>query len=1181
MENKVASENMERYFSDIDSNVKKCYEIATKARKKGFDPETEVDVKLARNMAERVEGLISVVAPQLIGSNMTKRIVELEENFSPLDWRVALKIAVEVAEEKFCKFESKKEAMEVGIRVGFAYHTSGIVAAPLEGFVELKIKERRDGKEYFAASYAGPIRGAGGTAASFSLLLTDYVRKEMGYARWDPTEEEIGRIRTEIHDYHERVTNLQYHPSDDELNFLLRNLPIEISGDPTEKRDVSNYKDIERIGTNRIRGGVCLVLAEGLSQKAPKLWKRLESWGEDFGLKDWNFLKEFLDVKKRVLSKKDVSEKKNNEREVIPNYSYIKDLVAGRPVLGFPLKAGGFRLRYGRTRCSGFSAGSIHPALMLLLDNFIATGTQLKLERPGKSTSVMPCDTIECPIVKLKNGKVLRVDSVELANSIKEDVEEILYLGDILFNYGDFSENGQTLVPVGYNEEWWARELELSLIRKYKKVDIEKFAKAFSFDEDYAEEIFRQPNNVKISFDVAKEISEKFEVPLFPKFLFFWTQIKNRDVENLLSLTKDLNIDEDSGKSMRIVLDVDINFKKVFEKLGIPHSLDENNRVIITGEDAKSLLFTLGFYNSEKKSVDFTKECCILRNLTEISGIQIKDKAGTFVGARMGRPEKAKQRKVVGSPHVLFPVGAEGGRLKTFQAALDAGYVEAEFMLNHCSSCNHDTIYSHCEKCGKEVEERYYCIRCESEKTEKECEEHGINHRYSKRKIKIKDYYDDALKKLKLKNYPDIVKGVKEVKNEKKVVEHLAKGILRAKHNLFVNKDGTTRFDMTELPITHFKPMEIGTSVERLKELGYEKDYLGNNLFDDNQIIEILPHDMILPAGDDALDEQADNVLFRVGKLVDDLLANLYNEKPYYNFTRKEDVVGSYVVGLAPHISAGTVGRVIGFSQTQGLLAHPLMHAAMRRDCDGDEAAVILLMDALLNFSRSYLPNTRGARTMDAPLVLSSRIIPTEVDDMVHGIDIVSKYKLDIYLAAEKMKKPWDIEVLQVKNVLNSPDQYENYGFTHDVTNINLGVNCSAYKSLPSMEEKLVGQMKIAEKIRAVDERNVAELVIEKHFLKDTKGNLRKFSTQQFRCVKCNKKYRRPPLAGKCSCAGKLIFTVSEGSVIKYLYPSIELSRRYNVKKYLKQTLELLKLRVDEVFGKKNKENEDLQRWFS
>jgi DNA polymerase II large subunit len=115
----------------------------------------------------------------------------------------------------------------------------------------------------------------------------------------------------------------------------------------------------------------------------------------------------------------------------------------------------------------------------------------------------------------------------------------------------------------------------------------------------------------------------------------------------------------------------------------------------------------------------------------------------------------------------------------------------------------------------------------------------------------------------------------------------------------------------------------------------------------------------------------------------------------------------------------------------------------------------------------------------------------------------------------------------------------------------------------------------------AVDESDVARLVIEKHFLKDTKGNLRKFSMQQFRCVKCNEKYRRPPLIGKClKCNGKIIFTISEGSVIKYLEPSISLAEKYNVPVYLKQTLELLQRRIEGMFGKEKEKQEGLGRWF-
>ena len=292
------SKEMSEYFENVNKKIKLAYEVATKARKKGYDPEDYIDIPLARDMAERVEGLISVVAPELKGKGIPKRIKELEKKFDIGDWRVAFIIAEEVAKEKFCKFESKLKAMEIAIRTGFAYLTIGIVSAPLEGFIELKLKKTRTGQEYFSVCYAGPVRGAGGTAAATSVILADYVRIKMGYARYDPTSEEINRFFSEVTDYHERVTNLQYFPGEEEIKFLAKYLPVEISGDPTERIEVSNYKDLPRVETDFIRGGMCLVFAEGVAQKAPKLWKRLSVWGKEMGL-NWDFLKEFLEIQKK------------------------------------------------------------------------------------------------------------------------------------------------------------------------------------------------------------------------------------------------------------------------------------------------------------------------------------------------------------------------------------------------------------------------------------------------------------------------------------------------------------------------------------------------------------------------------------------------------------------------------------------------------------------------------------------------------------------------------------------------------------------------------------------------------------------------------------------------------------------------------------------------------------------
>jgi len=582
--------------------------------------------------------------------------------------------------------------------------------------------------------------------------------------------------------------------------------------------------------------------------------------------------------------------------------------------------------------------------------------------------------------------------------------------------------------------------------------------------------------------------------------------------------------------------------------------------------------------NEIKQKIEQNKNKPILEIINLVSKVKIRDKSGLFIGARMGRPEKAKMRELTGSPHALFPVGEEGGRLRCFQSALDIGTIRADFPIFFCSKCNKETIFNICLECKKQTKKMHFCKICGVIPKEK-CI-HGDAMSFKTQDLDIKTYFNYSLKKLKLKTYPDLIKGVRGTSNKDHTPEHLIKGILRAKHSISVNKDGTTRYDMTQLPITHFKPKEIRTSIERLKELGYDKDVEGNELTDINQILELKPQDVILPACIESPDKGADKVLFNVAKFIDDELVNLYNLQPFYNLEKEDDLAGHLTLALAPHTSAAILARIIGFSKTQGFFAHPLLHAATRRDCDGDEACIILLMDALINFSRTYLPSHRGS-SQDAPLVLTSKLIPTEVDDMVFDIDIVWQYPLDFYEACLQHKQPWDIKIKQIITNIENNVPCTDFGFTHNVSNMNKGVVCSAYKILPSMEEKLKGQMDLAEKISAVDASDVARLVIEKHFIKDTKGNLRKFSMQQFRCVKCNEKYRRPPLVGKClKCNGRIIFTISEGSVIKYLNPSVSLANKYDVPTYLKQNLVLLQRRIEGMFGKEKEKQEGLGKWF-
>ncbi len=1147
--------NIKEYFVKIESDVKKMYKFANKARVKGIDPISEVEIPIALSLAERATGLISTLYPQIADKRIVSRILELEKQYGSLDPAVALSIAEEIAKEKFCKFKDYKEAIEAGARIAIAYLTLGVVSSPIEGFVELHFEKTSDGKEYFVPYYAGPIRSAGGTEAAFSVVILDYLREILGYARYDPTEDEVKRGIHETYMYHERVSNLQYLPSEKEIEFLMRNIPVQISGDPSEDKEVYNFKDLKRVPTNFIRSGFCLTLNEGIALKAPKVLKRIIKLREKgFKLSDWSWMEEFVNLQKKIKENKTVGSG--------ASATYIQDLVAGRPVFGHPSYSGAFRLRYGRCRNTGYSALALHPATMHICDDFIAIGTQLKIEKPTKGCTVAVCSSIDGPIVKFRNGDVKQIFNPEEAKKIYKDVEEIIYLGDLLVPYGDYLNRNHALDKPGYVEQYW----------------MEQLLKAGGQSELFPD------------FEKAVVLSQEFKIPLHPSYIYYWREISNEDLNAL--------VDWIAHGEIRTTLVLPYTNldksrfskgKRAIELIGCEHKVSIEN-VILNEKDTKALLFNLGidytgnFEQSIENLIIKLKESTgkpILEIIKSLCSLEIKDKSGTFIGARMGRPEKAKLRKLTGSPHVLFPVGYEGGRLRSVQAAIDNGRVEAEFAVFYCDKCKHETIYPSCEICQSTCKKMNYCPDCDENYTGK-CPQHERSLEFKKKRIDIKHYFDIAKKQtnLRTEDIPVVVKGVRGTSNKDHSCENLAKGLLRAKHNLNVNKDGTIRYDMSEMPLTHFKAKEIGTSISKLKELGYEWDLNGNPIENDNQVIELFPHDIILPACPNSQDERADDLFLKICQFVDDELEKLYGLPRYFNAKTKEDLIGVFLGCMAPHNCAAVTGRLIGFSKTQAFLASPYIHAAMRRDCDGDEAAAMLLMDMLLNFSKSFLPSHRGG-TQDAPLVLNACLRAGEVDDMIFDVDVSKKIPLELYEAAEKEKSPYEVKMEQVRNRLGKEKEFYDLGYAYETENINGGPLCSSYKTLPTMHDKVESQMELCKKIRAVDTDDVSRLIIERHFIRDTRGNLRKFSMQVFRCVGCNSKYRRPPLTGKCTkCGGKLIFTISEGSVLKYMQPALDLARKYHASPYLLESLELTEMYIQSIFGKEKEKQEALGKWF-
>ena len=1161
----------ELYFESISNDIQKNYDVAGKARAKGLDPVDEVEVPLALTMAAKVVRLIATKYPQLDNEEIINRLLELESEYGALEPQVSFKIAEEIAKEKYCKFETQLEAMDAGIRVGFAYTTLGVVASPIEGYTDLKTGKTQIGETYIKAYFSGPIRSAGTTASCLVIMIIDYIRQLFGYAKYDPTDIECKRTVTELYDYHERVSNLQYCPTEEEAYFIAKHCPIQIAGDPTESREVSNYKNLPRVDTDFIRGGLCLIFGEGLAQKAAKglrLLKKVQASG--IKVDDWEWLDEYVELHEKQTQG-------GGNKDTTP--TYIKDLVAGRPVFGHPSASGSFRFRYGRSRVAGFSAVSVHPATMAVTNDFIATGTQLKIEKPTKGCVTTPCDEIDGPIVKFKNGSVRKLVDYDEAKMLYCEIEEIIYLGDMLFPLGDVLNRNAVLLKPGYVEEWWNLELQ-----KKKGGGVE--------------------NPFKVDLEFAIKLSKEYDLSLHPNYIYYWNQI---DYEQFLGFVDWLQHSRvNAGKllfpynkseSERFKVG-----KRALELLGIEHSVGVEN-AILEKDVGGALLVNLGLdldyegeinldYKFKKYPEIFSEDICdvkkegdkVLEIVNELSKFKIRDKAGDFVGTRMGRPEKAKMRKLTGSPHILFPVGDEGGRLRSVNEAVKVGSVKGDFPFNYCKKCDRNTIYKKCEVCYEKTEQKYFCRLCDKEIEGKVCKAHEIGQKYRNERIDMKHYFDKAREKLGMLRVevPELIKGVRGTSSQGHDMENLVKGILRSKNNVCVNKDGTIRYDMTELPLSHFKPKEIEVNVSRLKELGYITDYLGKELVDDEQILELKPHDVLVPCNEFAGDEKGDDLFMNIANYMDDLLEKFYDLPRFFNVKTRQDLVGHLVVCMAPHNCAGVIGRIIGFSKVQGLMGSPYLHAAMRRDCDGDEAAMMMLLDVLINFSRKFLPSHRGG-TQDAPLVLNGKILAREVDDQILDFELVNNYPLELYEKAEQGLHSSKIEIEMVKQRIGrGEDPYVDTGFTHNTSNFNMGAVCSSYKTLPTMKDKVAEQMLLCEKLRAVDHGDVARLIIDRHFMRDLKGNLRKFSQQTFRCGKCNEIYRRPPLNGKCEKCNnpKLIFTISYGSIVKYLEPALELTRNFDVPAYIVQDLELTKKYIESIFGRDTEKQESMDKWF-
>jgi DNA polymerase II large subunit len=1287
------SPEMQAYENRLKDELLAAIAVAKEARARGLDPSTEVEIPIASDLADRVEAILGI-------KGVAARIRELEQEMSREE--VALRIGDDFVARKFGETDNG-QILDHAIRTAMALLTEGVVAAPTEGIAKIDLGKNDDGTQYLKIYYAGPIRSAGGTAQALSVLVGDYVRAKLGINRYIPRNEEVERYIEEIRQYNS-IMNLQYLPTEHEIRVIVENCPVCIDGEGTEQEEVSGHRNLERIETNTVRGGMALVLAEGIAGKAPKLKSRVEK----MKMQGWDWLSMLIKTKADA----------GGAVTIKPLDKYLRDLIGGRPVFSYPMRKGGFRLRYGRSRNTGFAAAGMSPATLQILGQFLAVGTQMKTERPGKACGVVPVDTLEGPTVRLNNGTVLRIDDEATALRLMNGVDRILDVGEILISFGEFLENNHPLVPAGYCEEWWI------LDGGQGKPKDEDEALAFARAGGY----------------------------LHPEYTWFWDDISSDQIR----LLADAVSAKGEIRDGILILPLEPETKPLLEEILIPHEVKDTVVVIRTW---KAFAACLGLDDNLAKRDVWSSRVPEpqLELVMHLSGFRMRSRSGTRIGGRMGRPGKSKPRKMTPAPNVLFPLGDSGGAKRSFQSASahteeadaaateidfqkEGGIIEIEVGRRKCTVCGEITYLNRCGNCGGHTVPVTSCPKCGREVNGNRCPGCDLPTTCSQRvTVNVRAEYAKTVERLGLR--PDsvaLVKGVKGVISREKTVEAMEKGILRAMHNIFVFKDGTVRFDMIDLPLTHIRPREVRVPVEKLRELGYTKDIRGYDLQNPEQVIELHAQDILVS-------DSCAEYMVSVAKFIDDLLEKCYNLPRFYNVNKPEDLIGHLVIGLAPHTSAGVLARIIGFTRANVGYGHPFFHAAKRRNCffgdteieifdgkiwtstqirkfvlenfdvsrpgidrlgtyysdparpyytravdtrgvvhirkiisvsihtapptlirfttamgkelavtpdhamlvwdtdylrkiramevkvgdavpvpsgatvisdrisavdivpsleervycltvaddhtlsangiftgqcDGDEDCIMLLLDGLLNFSRSFLPDNRGG-SMDAPLVLTIRIDPSEIDKEALNVDVCEKYPIELYTGALSCTEPKNLAHLidRVERRLGTPQQVEGFLFTHDTSDISDGPLESMYTQLKSMTEKLEAELQLAEKIRAVDVDDVAERVLTTHFIRDLMGNLSAFSKQKFRCTKCNTSYRRMPLAGKCTkfrgrgiCNGNIIPTVHEGSVKKYLEVSREICRKYKVSEYTRQRVEVIDLAILSTFGEEKQQ---------
>ena len=334
--------------------------------------------------------------------------------------------------------------------------------------------------------------------------------------------------------------------------------------------------------------------------------------------------------------------------------------------------------------------------------------------------------------MKLDDGTVTYVTTIEHAHQIQNRINTILYLGDILVSYGDFLENNAKLFPASYVEEIWGLELQM----KIKQISSNN---SYSTDEKYVNEILEYINKQRL-FELANNpieiiptlkeaflISKILSIPLHPKYSFYWESITVDEIILLRNeFLKKIEIDANADLIFNItkattnnyyfesfLLDYNETLKGILERLGITHSIKNyNNNLFLELSELNQLNSLVILLCNPSINNESSNKISSIDYIIRISGLLLKPKFSSSIAIPVGRPEKAAERKMKPPVHVLFPVGSKGGSTRDLIKASKEEILYTEIANRYCQTCNLTSLGTKCRNCLSETPLKNICGIC-------------------------------------------------------------------------------------------------------------------------------------------------------------------------------------------------------------------------------------------------------------------------------------------------------------------------------------------------------------------------------------------------------------------------------------------------------------------------------------